>query len=63
MHRILWGVVCLGVSAAPVLAAAKPPAVEHPGKGSGILVYGVSALLALAAVGLCAMPSRRTHQD
>ena len=51
-------------AAAPVLATApKPPAVEPPGKGSGILVYIVAALLGLAAVALCAMPSRRGHQD
>lgn len=67
MRRAGWHIVIAGAGllawAVPVLGAEKPPAVEHPGKGSGILVYLVSALLALAAVGLCAMPSRRTHQD
>jgi hypothetical protein len=67
----MWGgvvsaaiLIALALSA-PALAqeALKPPAVEAPGKGSAILSYLVAALLGLVAITLCAMPSRRTHQD
>ncbi len=61
-------VVAAGVALAltvPAIAqdVIKPPAVEAPGKGSAILSYLIAALLGLVAVGLCALPSRRTHQD
>lgn len=42
---------------------ARPPQVQDLGSGSVILAYLIGGVLALAAVGLATMPSRREHQD
>jgi hypothetical protein len=61
----LGGALVSLLSIAPVVTAqdARPPAVQDLGSGSVILPYLIGAVLALAAVGLAIMPSRREHQD
>ncbi len=53
------------LSSAPAVLAqdSRPPAVQDLGSGSVILPYLIGGVLALAAVGLAIMPSRREHQD
>ena len=43
--------------------SAQPPRVQDLGSGGVILPYLIGGVLAAAAVGLAAMPSRREHQD
>ena len=65
-------VVCgsvLACSAVAVLApvasaqSATPPRVQDLSSGSALLPYLIGGILAIAAVALAAMPSRREHQD
>ncbi len=64
-RRIAMLVGTAALSIAPIVAAqdTRPPAVQDLGSGSVILPYLIGGVLALAAVGLAIMPSRREHQD
>jgi len=63
--RLALLVSTAALSIAPIVAAqdARPPAVQDLGSGSVILPYLIGGAMALAAVGLAIMPSRREHQD
>jgi hypothetical protein len=61
--RIGSGLAVAAIAVLAPLASAQPPRVQDLGSGSVILPYLIGIILAAAAVGLAAMPSRREHQD
>lgn len=58
-------IACAAIALLAPLATAQtqPPNVQDLSSGSVILPYLIGGILAAAAVGLAAMPSRREHQD
>ena len=61
---LISGSIAAAAAVAPVASAqTSPPDVQELSSGSVILPYLIGGVLALAAVGLAAMPSRREHQD